>query len=106
MSWLLLSLFAYLDRSENIRRVGEVAKLFADGGIIALASFISPYITDRSLVRALHDEAGLDFIECYVSTSLEVCETRDPKGLYKKARAGLLKGFTGISRFLDTVNIN
>jgi 3'-phosphoadenosine 5'-phosphosulfate synthase len=76
--------------------VGEVAKLFADGGIVALASFISPYREDRENARAIHDAAGLRFFECYVGTPLEVCESRDPKGLYKKARAGIIKGFTGI----------
>eukprot|EP00043_Microstomoeca_roanoka_P009946 m.94797 g.94797 ORF g.94797 m.94797 type:complete len:610 (+) comp14741_c0_seq1:137-1966(+) len=88
--------FSPEDRTENIRRVGEVAKLFADGGIISLASFISPFRKDRDSVRQMHDEVGLKFIECYVGTPLNVCEARDPKGLYKKARAGLIKGFTGI----------
>jgi len=81
------------DRNENIRRVGEVSKLFADAGIVALASFISPYRADRDLVRKIHNDGNLDFFEIYVGTSLEVCEARDPKGLYKKARAGLIKGF-------------
>lgn len=85
-----------IDRAENIRRVGEVAKLFADGGIVSLASFISPYQADRDSVRKLHEEAGLPFYEVYVSTPLSVCEERDPKGLYKKARRGEIKGFTGI----------
>jgi 3'-phosphoadenosine 5'-phosphosulfate synthase len=88
--------FSPEDRAENIRRVGEVAKLFADGGIVALASFISPFRADRQQVRELHEKADLRFIECYVGTPLEVCEERDPKGLYKKARAGIIKGFTGI----------
>ena len=88
--------FSPEDRAENIRRVGEVAKLFADGGIISLASFISPFRSDRASVRKLHEDAGLQFIECYVATPLDVCEARDPKGLYKKARAGIIKGFTGI----------
>lgn len=88
--------FSPEDRAENIRRVGEVSKLFADGGIVSLASFISPFRKDRDDVRVLHEEAGLKFIECYVGTPLEVCESRDPKGLYKKARAGIIKGFTGI----------
>ncbi|EGD83518.1 bifunctional 3'-phosphoadenosine 5'-phosphosulfate synthase [Salpingoeca rosetta] len=88
--------FSPEDRAENIRRVGEVAKLFADGGIIALASFISPFRADRDSCRKLHEDAGLKFIECYVGTPLDVCEARDPKGLYKKARAGIIKGFTGV----------
>ncbi|MDF1562838.1 MAG: adenylyl-sulfate kinase [Deltaproteobacteria bacterium] len=88
--------FSAEDRAENIRRIGEVAKLVADSGQIALTSFISPYTSDRDAARALHEEAGLKFIEVYVDTPIEVCEERDPKGLYKKARAGELKGFTGI----------
>eukprot|EP00042_Codosiga_hollandica_P035472 m.263425 g.263425 ORF g.263425 m.263425 type:complete len:606 (+) comp54642_c0_seq1:138-1955(+) len=84
------------DRTENIRRAGEVARLFADGGIISLVSLISPFRADRQLVREIHQAAGLSFFEIYVGTPLEVCEQRDPKGLYKKARAGLIKGFTGI----------
>jgi adenylylsulfate kinase len=73
-----------------------VAKLFVDSGVIALSSFISPYKADRDQVRALHDEAGMDFIEVFVDCSLEAAEERDPKGLYKKARAGEIKNFTGI----------
>ena len=88
--------FSAEDRAENIRRIGEVAKLFADAGVVALSSFISPYRADRDLCRQLHDEAGLPFLEVYVCPPLEVCEERDPKGLYKKARAGEIKGFTGI----------
>ncbi|MEZ6242486.1 MAG: adenylyl-sulfate kinase [Phycisphaerales bacterium] len=88
--------FSAEDRTENIRRIGEVAKLFADSGCVALTSFISPYRADRDLCRKLHDEGKLPFIEVYVDTPLEVCESRDPKGLYKKARAGQIKGFTGI----------
>jgi adenylylsulfate kinase len=88
--------FSAADREENIRRIGEVAKLFADAGLVAMASFISPYRKDRDIVRALHDAAGVPFIEIHVATPIETCETRDPKGLYKKARAGQLKGFTGI----------
>lgn len=116
------------DRAENIRRVAEVSKLFADGGIVALSSFISPYNADRKLVRLfddshkvfslklrlglqqtlslsvqfcfqardLHAEADLPFVVCHVATPLNVCEARDPKGLYKKARAGEIKGFTGV----------
>ncbi len=88
--------FSAEDRAENIRRIGEVAKLFADGGAIALTSFISPYRADRDQARKLHDDAGLRFFEVFVDTPIEVCEQRDPKGLYKKARAGEIKGFTGI----------
>src|SRR5262249_44260063 len=84
------------DREENIRRIGEVAKLFADCGAITMTSFISPYRKDRDLVRALHIEAKLPFFEIHVNTPIETCENRDPKGLYKKARAGQLKNFTGI----------
>ncbi len=88
--------FSAEDRSENIRRIGEVSKLFVDAGNIALSSFISPYRADRDQVRALHEEADMEFIEIYVDCSLEVAEERDPKGLYKKARAGEIKNFTGI----------
>lgn len=88
--------FSAEDRAENIRRIGEVAKLFTDAGCVALTSFISPYRADRDLVRSLHKDAGLHFFEVYVDTPLDVCESRDPKGLYKKARAGEIKGFTGI----------
>jgi adenylylsulfate kinase len=88
--------FSAEDREENIRRIGEVAKLFADAGLITMTSFISPYRRDRDHVRDLHREAGLCFIEVFVDTPLQVCEVRDPKGLYKKARRGELKGFTGI----------
>jgi adenylylsulfate kinase len=88
--------FSAADREENIRRIGEVAKLFADACVITMTSFISPYRKDRDTVRALHVEAGLPFIEIHLNTPIETCEQRDPKGLYKKARAGQLKGFTGI----------
>ena len=88
--------FSEADRTENIRRIGEVAKLFGDAGVISLSSFISPYKADRDEVRELHRQAGLDFIEVFVDCSLEVAEQRDPKGLYKKARAGEIKNFTGI----------
>lgn len=88
--------FSADDRSENIRRVGEVAKLFADSGALALAAFISPYRSDRELCRRMHAEFGLAFIEIYVNAPLDVCEQRDPKGLYRKARAGEIRGFTGI----------
>jgi adenylylsulfate kinase len=89
--------FSPADRSENIRRIGEVAKLFADAGVITLTSFISPYRADRDSVRVLHEQAGLTFIEVYVSAPIEVCESRDPKGLYRKARAGEIPEFTGVS---------
>src|SRR3982750_2590757 len=88
--------FSAADREENIRRIGEVAKLFADCGVLTMTSFISPYRKDRELVRTLHQEAGLPFVEVYMATPIETCEQRDPKGLYKKARAGQLKGFTGV----------
>ena len=88
--------FSAEDRAENIRRIGEVARLFADSGCITVASFISPYRRDRLLVRQLHERDGLAFVEVFVDTPLAVCEARDPKGLYKKARAGTLTGFTGI----------
>lgn len=88
--------FSAADREENIRRIGEVAKLFADGGLITMTSFISPYRKDRDLVRELHKAGNFPFIEVFVNTPIATCERRDPKGLYKKARAGQLKGFTGI----------
>jgi adenylylsulfate kinase len=88
--------FSAADREENIRRIGEVAKLFADCGVLTMTSFISPYRADRDKVRALHAEGKLAFIEVYVATPIGTCEQRDPKGLYKKARAGQLKNFTGI----------
>ena len=86
-------------RHENIRRIGEVAKLFADSGIIAITSFISPYRADRDRCRAMHQAAPggpLPFFEVFIDTPITICEQRDPKGLYKKARAGLLPHFTGI----------
>lgn len=82
------------DRVENIRRIGEVAKLFADSGLIVLSAFISPFRSDRQQVRELLNDG--DFIEVFVDTPLEICEKRDPKGLYKKARAGDIKNFTGL----------
>jgi adenylylsulfate kinase len=88
--------FSAEDRTENIRRIGEIAKLFVDSSVIALTSFISPYREDRDKVRALHEEAGMPFIEVFVDCSLDEAEKRDPKGLYKKARAGEIKNFTGI----------
>jgi adenylylsulfate kinase len=86
--------FSAQDREENIRRIGAVAKLFCEAGLIASTAFISPYRVDRDRVRAAF--APGDFIEIFVDAPIEVCEARDPKGLYKKARAGELKGFTGI----------
>ena len=87
--------FSPEDRTENIRRIGEVAKLFTDAGLVVFTSFISPYRADRDLVRSIHD-AGR-FTEVHVAASVETCESRDVKGLYKKARAGEIKEFTGIS---------
>jgi adenylylsulfate kinase len=86
--------FSAEDRTENIRRIGEVAKLFSDAGLVTLTAFISPYKADRDIARELLEEG--EFIEVYVQASLATCEERDPKGLYKKARAGEIKGFTGI----------
>jgi adenylylsulfate kinase len=86
--------FSAQDREENIRRIGSVAKLFCDAGIMTITAFISPYRVDRDRGRAMVDQG--DFIEIFVDAPLEVCEARDPKGLYKKARAGEIKGFTGI----------
>lgn len=86
--------FSAEDRAENIRRVGEVAKLFADTGVICIASFISPYRKDREACRKMLQPG--DFIEVFMDVALEVCEQRDPKGLYKLARAGKIKGFTGV----------
>ncbi|EEP81088.1 adenylylsulfate kinase [Uncinocarpus reesii 1704] len=99
--------FSEADRNENIRRIAEVAKLFADSNTIAITSFISPYRKDRDTARALHEaptqggpeggEEGLPFVEVFIDVPVEVAEQRDPKGLYKKARAGVIKDFTGIS---------
>ncbi|MEM8836079.1 MAG: adenylyl-sulfate kinase [Planctomycetota bacterium] len=88
--------FSAEDRAENIRRFGEVAKLFSDSGAVTLVSVISPYEADREIARETHKQAGLGFFEVYADTPIEVCEERDPKGLYAKARAGEIKGFTGI----------
>jgi adenylylsulfate kinase len=88
--------FSAEDRAENIRRIGEVAKLFSDAGILTVTSFISPYRRDRDIVRKLHEDAKLPFLEVFVDCPIEEAEKRDPKGLYKKARAGEMKGFTGI----------
>jgi adenylylsulfate kinase len=89
--------FSAEDRTENIRRIGEIAKLMADNGTIILCSFISPYQSDREKIRQIHLSAGLPFYEVYLDCPLEVAESRDPKGLYQKARAGLIPKFTGIS---------
>ncbi|KAJ3957377.1 Adenylyl-sulfate kinase, partial [Colletotrichum tropicale] len=95
--------FSEKDRNENIRRIAEVAKLFADSSTIAITSFISPYRADRQVARELHtqasqsDDDAIPFIEIFVDVPIEVAEQRDPKGLYKKARAGEIKDFTGIS---------
>lgn len=82
-------------RVENIRRIGEVSKLFNDAGLIVLTAFISPFISDRSLVRDLFEKG--DFLEVFIDSDLDICEKRDPKGMYKKARNGEIKNFTGIS---------
>ncbi|GAN08100.1 adenylylsulfate kinase [Mucor ambiguus] len=85
------------DRTENIRRISEVAKLFADATVVTITAFISPYRADRDSARALHQAAGIPFIEVFADAPLDVVEQRDPKGLYKKAKAGEIKEFTGIS---------
>ena len=87
--------FSAEDRTENIRRIGEVGKLFVDGGFLTLASFVSPYSEDRDAVRELMGEG--DFVEIFIETAVEICEERDPKGLYKKARTGEIPNFTGFS---------
>ena len=91
--------FSAEDRQENIRRIGSVAELFASSGLIVLTAFVSPYRADRDAVRKLVEKAGRpgDFVEVFIDAPLEVCEKRDPKGLYAKARAGLIPDFTGIS---------
>lgn len=88
--------FSADDRAENVRRVGEVARLFADAGVVVLVPVISPYRAGRDNVRAMHRDASLPFVEVFVDTPLDVCEERDPKGLYAKARAGELTGMTGV----------
>lgn len=88
--------FSPIDRAENVRRTGEVCRILGDAGVIALASLVSPFRADRNMVRALHDEWGVPFIEIFVAVPLEVAEARDPKGLYRKARAGEIPDFTGI----------
>ena len=92
--------FSEKDRQENIRRIGEMAKLFVEAGIIVLTAFISPYRADRRRVRAMVEQG--DFIEIYCDTPIEICETRDVKGLYKKARAGEIAEFTGVSSPYET----
>jgi len=87
--------FSAADRKENLRRAGEVAKLFVDAGIVTIAAFASPYTFDRSMVRKLFDEG--EFIEVYLKCDIKVCESRDPKGLYKKARLGEIQNLTGVS---------
>ena len=87
--------FSAEDRAENIRRIGEVGKLFVDAGILAISSFVSPYKADRDGVRGMLDHG--EFLEVFVDTPLKICEERDPKGLYKKARAGEIPDFTGVS---------
>jgi bifunctional enzyme CysN/CysC len=88
--------FTAADRDENVRRAGEVARLLADAGVVAIVALISPYRVGRDRARAIHGESGLPFVEVYVDTPIEVCEERDVKGLYAKARAGELTGFTGV----------
>lgn len=88
--------FSPEDRTENVRRAGEVAKLFADAGVIAIVCLISPFRQDREMVRRSHDKSGLRFVEVHVATPLDVCAARDPKGLYEKARRGEIADFTGI----------
>lgn len=88
--------FSATDRKENIRRISEVAKLMGDIGVITTSAFISPYIDDRQIARQIHEKAGIPFVEVHVDVPLEVAEQRDPKGLYKKARRGEIKNFTGI----------
>jgi bifunctional enzyme CysN/CysC len=88
--------FSADDRDENVRRAGEVAVLLADAGVVALVPLISPYRAGRDRARSAHEAAGVPFIEVFVDTPIELCEQRDPKGLYAKARAGEITGFTGI----------
>jgi bifunctional enzyme CysN/CysC len=88
--------FDHASRSENVRRAAHVARLFADAGVIALVSLISPYAADRRIARRIHEDAGIPFTEVFVDTPIKECERRDPKGLYARARAGELRGFTGV----------
>ena len=89
--------FSEQDRAENIRRISEVAKLFSLSGQVCIVAFISPYAKDREFARQIHHEAGVPFYECHIAATLEVCEQRDIKGLYAKARSGEIKNFTGVS---------
>lgn len=89
--------FSEKDRNENIRRIGEVAKLFSDAAAITITAFISPYKADRAVARDLHAAGNIPFVEVFIDAPLETVEKRDPKGLYKKAREGIIKEFTGIS---------
>lgn len=88
--------FTAEDRDRNVRRTAEVARLFADAGLVALVSVVSPYADARAFARELHERDGLRFVEVFVNTPVEVCEKRDPKGLYARAKEGKLKGFTGV----------
>jgi len=88
--------FSDADRSENVRRVGEVAKLFADAGVVAVVPIISPFAADRARVRVAHEAAGLDLVEVHVATTLAECERRDTKGFYAKVRAGEMRGVSGV----------
>lgn len=94
--------FTQVDREENIRRVAEVAKLFADSGVVAICSFVSPFGEDRDMARRIHKDADLKFYEIFVDTPLAVCESRDVKGLYKKAREGSIQGFTGVTQAYES----
>ena len=88
--------FSAADRAESVRRAGEVARILAEAGIIAIAALVSPYAADRARVRNSHRAAGLPFLEVFIDTPVEVCQARDPKGLYARARAGQLTGLTGV----------
>ena len=94
--------FSKEDREENVRRVAEVAKLFADSGHVTLCSFVSPFAEDRRIARKIHEDAGLPYFEVFVDASLRICEARDVKGLYKKARQGSIASFTGIDQSYET----
>jgi adenylyl-sulfate kinase len=94
--------FSPEDRVENVRRVAEVAKLMADAGMVAVTAFISPYRIDRLRAREIIGSSGVEFVEVYVSAPLEICEKRDPKQLYRKARAGEIRGFTGLDAPYET----
>jgi bifunctional enzyme CysN/CysC len=93
--------FSPQDRAENVRRLAHVARLFADAGVVALVSAVSPVAADREAARAVHEEAGLGFVEVFVDTPLEECERRDPKGLYARARAGEIPDMTGVGAPFD-----